>query len=305
MSIITKKKNNRKSAIKKSKKVIGIRLKSKPDDYIIVIPSYKRHESIKHKTLKVLDQHNINISKIHIFVANKTEANLYKDSLDKKYHSRIIIGKLGLANQRNIISSYFPEGKCIVQLDDDIEEIYELHHPAQKDITKWRNLTYKMMIGREFRKQQYLEPIKSLDKFIRSTFKKCIRDGIYLWGVYPTSNPYFMTFKADDKLNFIVGPMFGIINRHKTELKITMDEKEDSERTLNYYKLDGKVLRINYITIKTKYYSNPGGMQKEGVNRKIDAKTATKKLHEKFPDLTKLYTRKSTGMPEIKLLHKH
>lgn len=282
---------------KKSKKKKPI----KTDDYVIAIPSYKRADSIKDKTLKVLEEHKIDISRIYIFIANKEEEKVYKTSLDPKYHSRIVIGKLRLSNQRNFITTYFSEGKCIVQLDDDIEGIYELHHPTKKPKSQ---LTYKDMIAREFRKKQTIKPIKSLDQFIKNTFSKCSREGIYLWGVYPTANPYFMTFKSDEQLNFIVGPMFGIINRHNPKLKITMDEKEDSERTLNYYMMDGKVLRINYVTIKTKYYGNKGGMQADGIDRKAAAKKATKALHKKFPDITKLYTRKSTGMPEIRLLRK-
>lgn len=288
---------------KKSKKRSSTS-KPNPNNYVIAIPSYKRHNSIKNKTLKVLEDNKIDPSKIYIFVANKTEETLYKSSLDKKYHSRIVIGKPRLSNQRNIISEYFPEGKCIVQFDDDIEDIYELHHPQQNNKTKWSRLTYKDMIARSFRKQQTVEPIKGLDKFIKSTFKKCIKDGIYLWGVYPTPNPYFMTFKSDSRLNFIVGPMFGTINRHDSRLKITLDEKEDSERTLKYYTMDGKVLRVDNVSIKTKYYGNKGGMQADNIDRKAAAKEATKKLHEKFPKITKLYTRKSTGMPEIRLLRK-
>lgn len=298
MSKTLKKTPNRKS--KKRSRT----LKPNPDNYVIAIPSYKRHDSIKDKTLKVLEDQKIELSRIYIFVANKTEEALYKSSLDKKYHAKIIIGKARLSNQRNAISEYFPEGKCIVQFDDDIEAIYELHHPLQSNKVKWSSMTYKEMIARSFRKQQTVEPIKSLDRFIKSIFKQCIKDDIYLWGVYPTANPYFMTFKSDSRLNFIVGPMFGTINRHDPKLKITLDEKEDSERTLKYYTMDGKVLRVNHVTIKTKYYGNKGGMQADNIDRKAAAKEATKKLHEKFPKITKLYTRKSTGMPEIRLLRK-
>ena len=38
-------------------------------DYQIAIPSYKRPETIKKKTLKVLESHNIDPAKVTIFVA--------------------------------------------------------------------------------------------------------------------------------------------------------------------------------------------------------------------------------------------
>ena len=41
-------------------------------------------------------------------------------------YNNIIIGVLGLKNQRNFISEYYPEGKHIVEMDDDIREIMQL-----------------------------------------------------------------------------------------------------------------------------------------------------------------------------------
>ena len=110
-----------------------------------------------------------------------------------------------------------------------------------------------------------------------------------------------MQFNEDNDLKFIVGPFFGIINRHDSNLNLTLNEKENSERTLKYYVKDGKVLMLNYITIVTKYYKNKGGMQSNGVNLKIEAAKSVNILHERHPKLTKKYIRKSTGMPELKL----
>ena len=42
-------------------------------DYKIAIPSYKRAETIKNKTLKLLMDHNIDKNKITIFVADNDE----------------------------------------------------------------------------------------------------------------------------------------------------------------------------------------------------------------------------------------
>jgi len=270
--------------------------------YIIAIPTYKRYNILNTHTLATLQRNRIDVEKIYIFVANTQEEKEYKKSLDVKYHNRIIIGKKGLKNQRNFISSYFPEMQCIVEMDDDLQEIYELDHPIKQDYAKWIDLDPNLFKDKEFRKKQLLIPIQNLNNFINESFKRCITQGIYLWGIYPTPNPYFMSFGSTNKLNFIVGPLFGFINRHNKELKLTVDEKENSERTLQYFSLDGAVLRHNNISIKTKYYNNPGGMQAEGKNRKDEAKKSVEKLHKKYPRLTKIYIRKSTGMPEIKLL---
>jgi len=47
-------------------------------DYVIAIKSYNRVHEIQLKTLKLLNDYNIDKSKICIFVANELEYNIYK-----------------------------------------------------------------------------------------------------------------------------------------------------------------------------------------------------------------------------------
>ena len=260
----------------------------KLDDYIIVIPSYNRPEMIQSKTLSLLHQHNIPAKKINIFVADKHQAILYKNKIPKHLYNELIIGVLGLKNQRNFIMDYYKEGQHIVQLDDDLEKIMELEI---KNVDVRDNIKKRIMI-----------PIRDLDGFIKEAFKICVLKGIYLWGVYPLANERFMFPRMTTDLRFIVGPMWGIINRHLPELKLTIDEKENAERTLQHYTIDGAVLRFNYIGIQTKYYKNKGGMQNEGKNRKDEALKSVYYLHKKYPKLTKIYLGKKSGVPEIKMI---
>ena len=256
-------------------------------NYIVVIPSYKRPQLIKTHTLKVLENYKISLKKIFIFVANKTEYKDYYESLDKKYHKNIIIGKRGLKNQRNFISSYFPINSKIVQFDDDIKSINELINYNIKN-----------------RKENKLKTLSNLDKFIKDAFKKSEKNNSFLWGVYPVNNAYFMFPKMTTDLRFITGPMFGIINRHSSKLKLTIDEKEDTQRTLQYFTLDKSVIRFNNITIETSYYKNKGGMQEEKKDRKKEELKSAQYLIKKYPTLTKLNLTKKSGFPEVKLLNK-
>ena len=96
------------------------------ENYVIAIPSYKRNEVIMKYTLKVLQEHKINLNKIYVFVAGKIEQNLYFKTLPEEYHKNIIIGKKGLFKQRNFISTFFPKNQYIVQMDDDIRDITQL-----------------------------------------------------------------------------------------------------------------------------------------------------------------------------------
>ena len=95
--------------------------------------------------------------------------------------------------------------------------------------------------------------------------------------------------------------MWGIINRKDKSLSLTIDEKEDVERTLLHYKRDNGVLRYNNITIKTSYYSEKGGMQSENKNRKDEALKSANYLVKKFPHYCKLYLGKKSGHPEVRL----
>ena len=251
------------------------------DNYIIAIPSYNRPELIQVKTLAVLHKHNINSKLINIFVSDRDQYNLYKSKVPDFLYNKLIIGVKGLKNQRNYINSYYPEGYPIVEIDDDIDKIVELN-------TKTKTKT--------------LKPIEDLDTFIKKAFEMCRKKKIFLWGVYPLANSHFMTEKVTTDLRFIVGPMWGMINRHHQDLVLTIDEKEDTERTLQHWVMDGKVLRFNNVGIETNYYKNKGGMQDEGKNRKEEALKSVYYLHKKYPELTKIDLGKKSGVPEIKLI---
>ena len=88
--------------------------------YIVAIPSYQRAELLNRKTLKTLSEYNIPRNRIYVFVANKTEEQIYKEKLNKDFYGHLIVGVKGLKNQRNFISRYFPDGKQILNMDDDI-----------------------------------------------------------------------------------------------------------------------------------------------------------------------------------------
>lgn len=254
-------------------------------DYIIAIPTYKRYNIIKKRSLKLLENQKIPKSKIYIFVADANEKNEYKKILND--YPNIIIGKPTLKEQRNFIQYYFPEGQHIVQMDDDIVNLHKL--------------TINSQISNKYKKKS-MTPIKDLDKFIKNAFIECIETGFKLWGIYPIDNPYFMNDNITYDLRIIVGPFWGCINRHNNRLKNTLNEKEDIERTIKYYIKDGGVIRFNYISVETSYYKTPGGMQAENKDRKKEALNSAKYLVTKYPEYCKLNMKKKSGMPDVTLI---
>ena len=277
-------------------------------NYVIAIPSYNRSDSIQTKTLTVLQQNNIEPSLIHIFVANKEQYDIYLQAIPKHLYGTLVIGILGLKNQRNYINDYYTEGTHIVELDDDITSIVQL---IVKDKSKGSSKSSKGSKSSKSRKTmkstkpiKFIKPIINLDAFIKHAFKICTENGSFLWGVYPIANAHFMTPTVTKDLRFIVGPMWGVINRHIKALKLTVDEKENTERTLQHWTIDGIVVRFNNVSIVTRYYKNKGGMQNEGKDRKLEAMKSAQYLHKKYPELTKVFLGKKSGIPEVKFINK-
>ena len=91
--------------------------------YIIAIPSYKRAETLKTKTLTLLREHKIPHELINIFVANEEEVEIYKKTLDPQSYGSIIKGVIGMRAIRNFIQDWYPEGAKIVNIDDDVQAI--------------------------------------------------------------------------------------------------------------------------------------------------------------------------------------
>lgn len=249
-------------------------------DYVICIPSYKRAIFCKEKTLSTLHKNKIDPKRIYVYVANKEDYELYKQTLDKNQYNKLVIGKKGLVPQRQFIMQQWPTGKHIVFFDDDVESIDISLSPRFKG--------------------------HNLDYFIKEAFNECEKNHSFIWGVYAVFNPFFRKTKSEmsTDLKYIVGAFYGIINRPKLksiELTITKTngQKEDVERTLKYFINDGIVLRFNKIGFTTKYYGKEGGLGKFEERIK-PMKEACKKLEEKYSDYGQIKIR-GNGMAEFVL----
>ena len=261
-------------------------IKKKSNDYIIAIPSYKRQDTLKNKTLRILRENHIPKEKIFIFVGNQDEYNKYKKTLPN-YYNKIIIGEVGMAKIRNFITNYFPDGKKIFNMDDDINGFVEL--------TKEKNKKTKS----KFHSKKFNN--NDLNKFIIKGFNECQQNNLSLFGIYPASNPYFMKKRITYDLRYIIGSCWGCINNKS--IKVSMDDKEDFERTLKYYKKDGGVIRFENITVISDYYKEKGGMQETRTKERV--LESAQKLVNHYPELCKLYLGKKSGYAEVKLKDIH
>ena len=154
-------------------------------DYVVAIPSYKRHETLKKKTLKVLKEYKIPNNIIYVFVADEPEHELYNKTLDKDSYNKLIIGKPGIKEIRNFMANYFDEGQKIVYMDDDIGKIWKCVNDIQP-YDKTNNKVFKH---------------PNLKGFFTNAFKLSEKSGYHNWSVYPRDNPYFM--KPKELNNYI------------------------------------------------------------------------------------------------------
>jgi hypothetical protein len=225
----------------------------------------------------VLQHYRIPVSKIHVFVATKAEHDIYKATLKPGSYGHMHIAEPGMAAVRNYITRFFPIGKAIFSMDDDIRGFLEYSANGRRNE----------------------RPLRSLSDAITTGFREAAAKGFRLFGFYPVANGYFMKPGAPSTdLRYIIGSVWGIINPGPI-LTVTIDDKEDYLRSVIMYVLDGGVLRYNNIAPQSAYYKEPGGMQEERTMKRIEA--SAKAMVAAFPDLVKINLTKKSGMPEVRL----
>ncbi len=279
--------------------------RSKPvPEYVIAVPSYDRAALLQKATLRVLEKHGIDPSRVYIFVANEEELAKYKSELPPMWKKRLVVAVLGMKNVRIFMSEFFPEGQCIVYMDDDVHEIWDTWWDKDKFAAKPAGSV--RMAGNT------LVPLVNLDFFINTAFEECRTRGRRLFGVNAVKNPFFCKAPNDpeqnsairDGLYFAVGTFYGCIN-DRNACGITAEVKTDYELTLRYYLLDGGVLRIPSVTISTEFYTTPGGMQKERTWERSVQWTrwiaSTYKDLSTVNDTRKKRTDKTTGKPFLEM----
>jgi hypothetical protein len=249
------------------------------ENYVIAIPTYQRYNELYKKTLPTLLNASVSPEKIYIFVANEEEYMLYKSKIPVDWYKEIIIGELGIRNQRKFISKYFEEGKCICSFDDDVEAIL-----CKSSGDK-------------------LHKVNNIDRLIVNNFNLLQKtkefEGIHLWGFYPTPNALWMkdSYLTTD-LRSIIGVVHGYINRHDESLypDELSETKEDLEQSILFYKKDKGILRFNNLSYKTKFLA-PGGC---GQDRFEEYKIAQEYLVKTYPEYCKAKFKKN-GSPEVHL----
>lgn len=256
---------------------------------LFVIPSYQRPEVLRTKSMALLDKFHVPRNMIHVFIVDdpkQIEDYSYLHSFGVHVHT----GPLGLHHMRNHISRHFPNGAELVCLDDDIEDLVYM----QEDVSIHDKKSCKRYPLKQFPQDYFLH-------WLQITFEWMRKYDVYMFGIYAVKNGYFMKSLSPITcdLRFCVGSFWGCINQ--PDVIITLEEKEDVERTIKYFNKAGHILRFNHIAPVTRYYKTHGGMQARGIDRHAAAAESARQLVATFPEHCSLYTGKKTGVHEVKL----
>jgi hypothetical protein len=242
-------------------------------DYVVAIPSYKRSDQLPTKTLATLREGNIPMEKIHIFIVQE-ELELYRASCPGY---TLVVGKVGVIEQRNFIQEHFPLDTYIVCLDDDLEQIYRPTSAKTKEV------------------------ITDLHPVLVSMIEKMNQEQVSICGAYPVDNIMF-SFNSKEtttNLSYIIGAFYIIRNTRDPEIMVDPSmcaSHEDKYRVILYYLKEKKALRFNRICFKTKYFGKGGQSRPDRVEQHNKGTVA---LCEQYPSLVRVKKVKKGGLVDI------
>ncbi len=200
-------------------------------NYTIAIPTYNRPQIFKAKTWALLERHNIPVDKVLIFVKDEEQ----KEMLGECPYTFIITGADGIQDTRNYLQNYFydnTEYDNVIYLDDDIKQIHN-----------------------------YDKPLDDLIKFGNDVFDELKKEDLYVCGVSPYHNKFYLRQTTTKTLKYICGCFRAErIRRDKPVLQTPISHFEDHLFSCEFFKRDGGVMRKNWIAIETKYFEPQGGI---------------------------------------------
>lgn len=251
-----------------------------PSNIFVAIPSYRRSDVIGKKTLKFLERMLVPARNIHIFVREE-EFSDYALALPPCYTAQLVtVDKPGGNYVRNFIHAYHPKGTWLVQMEDDVPDLFV------------RNPDVDMTTPRRDQGHPITSP--EFAKLCDTAFLTCERMGLHLWGVYPTSNPMHMRRRWFAGLTFIYGAFYGMVVTRDPRYNSDLWWKEDFDRTMRHFQLDGGVLRYEGAGVVSTYMGGTGGNQTQNnAERQAKAYKEIDLMLARYPDVVREITRPS------------
>jgi hypothetical protein len=260
----------------------------------VAIPSYRRARTLLSKTLPTLLTGDVPMDRVTVFLANDAERLDYEREwerfpqvprvrlvtlgYDPEDQGPVGDGPYGLGLARNLLLRHYPRGTLLAQIDDDIRGF--LAWAGQRDPINCRS-----------------EPLRSVALLLDAGFAAAQIESADLWGLHPART--YMRNDVRVGLYYIGGGLFGHTVRGDDAELVTLDDKEDYERTLRFFIRDGAVVRLDWATWNTTGYGGEGGMQSTRTEERIRA--SAEWLAARYPELASLNLTKKSGKAEVRL----
>ena len=212
-----------------------------PFDYQIAIPSYRRHEVCRTRTIATLLRLKADPKKITVYVADEQDHSAYSRELGKLGVS-VKRGVPGLIHQRRHYNLQYPKNTRLLNVDDDL---YDL-----KAVTKSGDL---------------VSYDGTLDAVAEHGFSLCESYGARLWGIAAFENGFYMKRSTSTGLRYVCGIFHGSYAGDSVMCgtdRPLVSSGEDFETTIRSFKKYGVVVRLDWLCPKTKYFAE-GGMREE------------------------------------------
>lgn len=232
--------------------------------YKIIIPSYQRNKTFEKKTLKLLSKYGLT-DKAILYLSTEEDVKNYKH-----FNIPIESAPRGYENVCNHITDQLDENTKYVLMGDDVSRFYKFNYDTGKN-----------------------EEVEDLNVVFNETFREMEENAINLGGFYPTKNP--LCIRRQKKLlttdlKFIHDACCCVINKKVIKLNNELS-KSDFQRTIEYYKIDGGVLRKNNYSFYTTFGKGKGG----NIDGNDKEEEYTKKFINHYNDYIKRVIRHKSG----------
>ena len=248
-------------------------------DYRVVIPSYGRADTIRHKTLAMLERGGVPKDRIDIWIVKEQLADYLQYEIEGY---RTLQGVKGINKQRQAISEFYDENTPLVWFDDDCDGLFKK--------TPCKN------IGKDIDVE-----IKDYELYFLNGFDKLWDSGYNLHGIYPIRNIDWRKLRINDNLTFCCGAFRMTFNKKAYEIT-DYNLLEDFARTLNYFRGDGGLLRDEAVYVKANYITAKGGIDKETERTDKAKRDEVVKFKTEFTSYCKVVEKKNTCDIRLKKL---
>ena len=202
--------------------------------YVIVVPTFKRCKQFHRQTYtRILKEYGL-CSQVVLYLQCDEDAEEYGKAFPELEIRR---SPPGLPATMEYIGNDWPEGHPIVVIADDVTRVVSMDKEGKR------------------------KKVENLNTLFTDMFELMHSYKVNLAGFSPVNDPRSMIRLPEHTtdLRFIYDPLHLVLNRR---VPLKLYGKMDFERTIEYYKRDGGVLRMNHYAFNSKYnqQKTPGGI---------------------------------------------